>query len=128
MSTPRERLEETRKQARSAGGHDAAQMAAQTQASIDCAVEITEALMGLTTAVQSLETNSVKVMSNMIGRIDTATEQVVISSTESTKVAKESTKLSGQLNFLTKWIIAAAILSAIAAAIQAATALYAILK
>jgi hypothetical protein len=41
-----------------------------------------------------------------------------------TKVAKESTKLSGQLNHLTKWVIGAAVLAALGAVVQAGVAVY----
>ena len=44
---------------------------------------------------------------------------------ESTRAAEESAALSGKLNRLTVWIVMAAILSSVAACIQAGVALYA---
>jgi hypothetical protein len=125
-TTPRYRLEKIKETMR--GVPASPKEMAQWEVNIDCAVEISEALVGLTVAVQSMEQNSVIVMNKLITEIKGATAQAVISSDESSKVAKESTKLSGQLNWLTKWIIGAAVLSAIAAAIQAYAALYPIIK
>lgn len=60
--------------------------------------------------------------------IDEATTQAGISSQEATMVAKQSAQLSQQLNRLTRWVIAAELLSAIAATIQAGAALYAVFE
>jgi len=125
MSTPRERLEETRKQARGAGGHDAAQMAAQTQASIDCAIEMAKSVIGLTVAVNDMANRSVTVMNNVIEAMNKSTQQLVVSANESTLVARESARLSAKLNRLTIWIIAAAVLSA-AAGVQSWVAWYSV--
>jgi hypothetical protein len=128
MNSPREQLETARTKLRGAPGNEVAQRAAQSEVSIDCAIEITEALIGLKVAVEDMANRTVTVANNLIAAIDKATVQLVIASGESTNVAKESATLSGKLNRLTKWIIAAAVLSAIAAAIQAGVALHAIFK
>ena len=97
---------------------------AQWEVNIDCAVEIAEALVGLTVAVQSLERNSVTVMNNLIAEIKTATAQAKTSAEESGKMAAESAKVSRKLNALTIWTVIAAIVSAGAAGVQAWTAWY----
>src|SRR5262249_42748577 len=122
MTTPRSRLETIKENIR--GVPSSPEKAARMAVSIDCAVEIAESLVGLTVAVQSLEQNSVIVMSNLIKKIDEATIQAAEFSRESGNVARESANLSGQLNSLTKWIVGAALLSALAAAIQAGMAVY----
>ena len=123
MSTPRERLEEHKEKFRNTPGNEGAFRPVAAAANVDCAIEITEALVSLTATVRSMEMNSVAVMNSLIKRIDEATEQSAESSKESGKVAAESANLSRKLNRLTFWIIVAAFLSAIAAVVQAAVAL-----
>jgi hypothetical protein len=122
MSTPRERLQKHMTVFRSTPGNEDAFRPTVAAANVDCAIEITEALIGLTVAVQSMETKSVIVMNNLIKKLDEATVQAAESSKESGKVAAESANLSQQLNSLTIWIIIAAFLSAIAAVVQAGVA------
>jgi prophage DNA circulation protein len=122
QTTPRSRLEKMKEQIRSVPASP--DKAAQMSVSIDCAVEIAEALVGLTVAVQSMEKNSVTVMNNLIAEIKTATSQAKASAEESGKVAAESANLSRKLNGLTKWIVATAIASSIAAGVQAWAAWY----
>jgi hypothetical protein len=126
MSALRERLEETKRQARNAVENNVAKMSAQTEASIDCAIEIAESLMSLTVAVNDMANRSLTVTNNVIEAINKSTQQLVVSSNESTSVARESAKLSATLNRLTIWIIAAAILSAAAAGLQAWVAWYSV--
>jgi hypothetical protein len=124
MDTPKYRLETIKEKIRNAPGNEAAQRVAQSEINVDCAIEIAEALIGLKVAMNSMANQVATVMINLTAAIDKATAQAVLSSEESTKVAIESTKLSGHLNRLTKWIIAAAVLSAIAAIVQAGAAVY----
>jgi hypothetical protein len=125
MSTPGERLSVHKQVSRSETGSEETKYRSTPQAvQVDCAIEIAEALIGLRVAVQSLETNSMIVMNNLIKEIDKATKQAVISSGESTKAAHESANLSQKLNVLTIGIVIAAFLSAGAACVQAWTAWY----
>lgn len=124
MSTPRERLEQHKAVFRNTPGNEDAFRPTLAASNVDCAIEITEALIGLKVAVDSMANQVATVMINLTAGIDKATAQSVLSSEESTKVAKESTTLSGQLNRLTRWIIAAAVLAAIAAVVQAGAAVY----
>jgi hypothetical protein len=96
------------------------------KAQIQSAIEISEALTGLTVAVNSMANQGATVGNNLLNAIKEASAQAKKSAEESTRAAKESANLSGRLNSLTVWIIAAAILSAIAAFIQAGVALYAV--
>jgi hypothetical protein len=84
---------------------------------IQSAIEISEALTGLTVAVNDMANRMVTVTNNLQKAVETA-------SAESTQAAKESAAVSRQLNRLTRWIIAAAVLSAVAACIQAGAVLY----
>jgi hypothetical protein len=111
---------------RNAPGNEAAQRSAQLVADIKCAIEIGEALLDFKVAVQDTANRAVLVLGNLTSAIDKATTQAEISSQEATSVAKESAKFSQQLNRLTLWVITAAVLSAIAAIIQAGVALYGI--
>jgi hypothetical protein len=128
MSTPRERLEQHKAVFRNTPGNEDAFRPTLAASNVDCAIEITEALIGLKVAVDSMANQAFTVMCNLTAAIDKATAQAILSSEESTKVAKESTKLAGQLNRLTSWIIAAAILAAIAAAVQVGAALYVVFR
>jgi hypothetical protein len=108
--TPRFRLEqyfEKVMNAHSAGG-PVALVQVQKEGDIQCAIEIIEAMGRLTVAVN-----------DMANRSEAASK-------ESGKVAVESANLSRKLNRLTFWIVAAAIVSAIAAGIQAWAAWYTI--
>jgi hypothetical protein len=67
-------------------------------------------------------------LDKLTGAITAATEKAGRSSAEATAVATQSANLSGQLNRLTKWIIGAAVLSAISATIQAGVAVLTILN
>jgi hypothetical protein len=128
MNSPRENLEAAKQKIRKAPQNETALRPVQAEASIDCAIEVAEALISLRVAVEDMANRSVLVIGNLMVVIEKATAQAILSSDESTKVAKESANLSAKLNRLTKWIIIAAILSALAAIIQAGTAVYAILK
>jgi hypothetical protein len=128
MGSPLERLKSVKEKLRHTPGNQATQGQAQMEANLDCAIEINEALIGLTFAVNDVANRTVDVLNRLTAAIDKATAQAEISSHEATSVSKESAKVSRQLNRLTVWIIIAAILSAVAAAIQAGTALYGILK
>jgi|SRR5580658_360457 len=93
-------------------------------AQIQSAIEVCEALAGLTFAVNDMANRAVAVANNLQKAVERATEQAERTAQQSTGAAKESAKVSRQLNRLTLWIIAAAILSAIAACVQAGTTIY----
>jgi hypothetical protein len=113
---------------RSMPGNEGAARAVIAGVNLDCAIEIAEALVGLTVAVRSLEQNSMLVMNKLLKEIETSTAQTKTSSQESGKVALESANLSRKLNRLTIWIVIAAIVSAGAAAVQASVAWYTVHK
>lgn len=98
------------------------------EADIRIAIETCESLFGLTVAVNDMANRSIGTLNKLTEAITAATAQAERSSAEATSVATQSANLSGQLNRLTKWIIAAAVLSAIAAAIQAGAAMFSILS
>ena len=109
--TPRSRLEqyfEKVRDAHSAGG-PVALVQIQKEADIQCAIEIIEAMGRLTVAVN-----------DMANRSEAASK-------ESGKVAAESAKLSRKLNWLTVWIVIAAIGSTAAAIVQAAVAVHTVM-
>jgi hypothetical protein len=125
MSTPGERLSVHKLVSRTSGGDGETTYRSTPQAAqVDCAIEITEALIGLKTAVNDMANRSVTVMSRLIEGIDKATKQAEASSTDSANLAAESAKLSRKLNMLTIWIVIAAIISAGAAGVQAWAAWY----
>jgi hypothetical protein len=83
MSATTDRLEAYKQTYRSTPSNEDAFRPVKAMADIDCAISITEALTGLTSA------------------IDKATAQAAISSAESTKATQESANLSRKLNLLT---------------------------
>jgi hypothetical protein len=98
------------------------------EVNIKIAIETCESLFALTVAVNDMANRSIQSLNALTNAITAATEQAGKSSAEATAVAMQSTNLSGQLNRLYKWIIAAAVMSAIAAVIQAGAAVFSILK
>jgi hypothetical protein len=98
------------------------------EVNIKIAIETCESLFALTVAVNDMANRSIQSLNALTKAITAATEQAGRSSAEATAVAMQSTNLSGQLNRLYKWIIAAAVMSAIAAVIQAGAAVFSILK
>jgi hypothetical protein len=124
MSTPRERLRIEQGLLDNALLNDGPIKKAAAHANIECAIEMTDSLVGLSVAVNDMADRSVTVMNNLITKIDETTKQAAESAKESGKVATESANLSRKVNSLTKWIMTAAILSALAAGIQAGVALY----
>ena len=127
MSTPGERLSVHKQVLRNpTGNEDVTYRSTPLAAEVDCAIEITEALIGLKVAVDSMANQVATVMVNLTAEINKATAQAVISSNESTKVAHESATLSRKLNRLTFWIVLAALVSAAAAGVQAWGAWYAV--
>jgi hypothetical protein len=104
IDTPRSRLEQFLEKV--PGGPDSVVLQAQMQADVKCAIEIIETMGRLTVAVN-----------DMANRSEAA-------SIESGKVAAESAKLSRQLNRLTIFVVIAAIVSALAAGLQAWAAWY----
>jgi hypothetical protein len=128
MDSPRERLESSKQKIRAAPGNETAQRPVQSEVNVDCAIEITEALISLEVAVADMADRTALVAGNFIRAIEKATEQAEISSRESTAVAKESATLSRRLNKLTLWIILAALLSALATVVQSVAAVREILK
>lgn len=98
------------------------------QADIRIAIETCDALFGLTVAVNEMAHQSIQALNTLTGAITAATEQAGTSSAGATAVATQSANLSAQLNRLTKWIIWTAVLSAIAAVIQAGVALFGVLR
>jgi hypothetical protein len=74
MSTPRERLTPYKQVFREATGTDEVKYRSTPVAvQVDCAIEIIEALSGLTFAVSDMANCSVTVMNNLIEGIDEAT-------------------------------------------------------
>lgn len=127
MSPLRERLESLKQKLRTTGQNEAAQRGTQLEvdvANFESAIEVSEALIGLNDSAD----RAVAVLGSLTAAINKATAQAEVSSREATSVAKESATFSGQLNRLTRWVIIAAVLSAIAAAIQAGVALWGILR
>ena len=98
------------------------------EARIKIAIETCESLFGLTVAINDLANQSVQTLNELTGAITQATQQAGRSSAEAAAVATQSANLSRQLNRLTKWIIAAVVLSAVAAVIQAGVAVFSILN
>lgn len=138
MSTARERLSLLRKVHLGTDGRTISERPTETTIYLECAVEITDAVLASEHAINDMANRMVTVSNNMIGAIDKAREQMEVAARESTKAAeesiraaqesanaaKESAKLSGQLNTLTRWIMAATVAAALAAITQAWVAVY----
>jgi hypothetical protein len=124
MSTFRERLDENKAKIRKAPGNDVALRPLEAEAQIDCAIETIDAMTGLKASVDDMANRTVTVINGLTEAIGKATAQAEESAKESGKVVTESAKLSSQLNSLTRWIVVAALLSSLAAVIQAGAAIY----
>ena len=86
MSTPGERLSVHKQVLRNpTGNEDVTYRSTPLAAEVDCAIEITEALIGLKVAVDSMANQVATVMMNLTAEINEATAQAVISSSESTR-------------------------------------------
>ncbi len=128
MGSPRERLVLLRTRIEGTPGNESAQRKTQIEVDLECAIEINDALVGLTTAANDMSNRLVLTLTNLTGAIEKSTAQAVVSSEEATSVAKESANLSRKLNRLTLWIIIAAIASAASAIVQAVVAILALWK
>lgn len=120
----RERLQILQAKLAQTQGNEIPQLAALREANIASAIEISDALAGLNFAINDFANRAATVLGNLTKTIEAATAQAEVSSTESTKVAKESATLSEKLNRLTRWIIVVAVASSLAALVQAGVALY----
>jgi hypothetical protein len=90
------------------------------------AIAITEALIGLTVAVEDLANRTVTRMNALSETITKASEQSAqtsaLASTQAATASQESGALQRKLNKLTIWIVVAAIASGLGTVVQAIVA------
>jgi hypothetical protein len=107
---------------RTASEHSMLQM----QGSMQSAIAITEALIGLTVAVEDLANRTVTRMNALSETITKASEQSAqtsaLASTQAATASQESGALQRKLNKLTIWIVVAAIASGLGTVVQAIVA------
>jgi methyl-accepting chemotaxis protein len=125
LNSPTDRLGKLLQEVNDAPASDYPRL--QLKVPIQSAIEIGAALNSLREVLNEIASRAVTIADNLQSTIEKATEQSEMTAQQSTHAAKESAKLSQQLNRLTLWIIGAAILSAIAACIQAGAAIYSVL-
>lgn len=98
----------------------------QMQGSMQSAIAITEALIGLTVAVEDLANRTVTRMNALSETITKASEQSAqtsaLASTQAATASQESGALQRKLNKLTIWIVVAAIASGLGTVVQAIVA------
>jgi hypothetical protein len=98
MSAPRERLRIEQKLLENVPHNESAQRATAANADIECAIKLIRCAQSLRAANNDMANRSVPVMNTIGPAMDRATAQAAECSKQSGNVARETAKLSGQLN------------------------------